>query len=147
MKSILFTWFILIVSTFSNESFSKYNVRIDARFGYKSYSIFINEKGSMYVIKGKSSYFTQKLQYKSYAKSTLTAIKDAHEFYQKLETLNTHRVISSKVNTDAIRVELYYHGQKIYDDSPDAKFWKLFNQITPKLPDGYCPFCPGQKPF
>src|ERR1700744_2036896 len=98
MKSILFTWFILIVNTFSNQSFSKYNVRIDARFGYKSYSIFINEKGDMYVIKGKSSYFTQKLQYKSHTKSVLTSIKDAHNFYQELEILNTHRVISSKVN-------------------------------------------------
>lgn len=124
-----------------------YNVRTDIRFGTKFYSIFINEQGQAYVIKGVDSYYRDTLKIESSDTSKIFKLDSAKVFFDSLNKIKVHPIVGAFYD-DAPRVEIYYDHQKIYDAySWDETFWVLFRPIMEQIPKGYNPFRVSDYPF
>lgn len=124
-----------------------YNFQADIRLGNKFYSIYLNEDGEGYVIKGSGSYYTDTLKIKSSDTSNVFKIDSVKVFFENLNKIKAHPIVGVN-RVDAPRVEIYYNHQKVYDAYKwDETFWKLFRPIMEQIPRGFNPFRANDKPF
>jgi hypothetical protein len=144
----IFCSFFLLFSCKEKDSDIKpYNVQADIRLGNKFYSIYLNDDGEGYVIKGDGSYYTDTLKVQSSDTSNVFKIDSVKVFFENLNRIKAHPIIGVN-RVDAPRVEIYYDHQKVYDAYKwDATFWNLFRPIMYQIPKGFNPFRADDKPF
>ncbi len=131
-----------------NNNENSYDVRSDIRLGNKFYSIFLNENGEGYVIKGKGSYYTDTLKIESSDTSNVFKLDSAKVFFEVLNRIKTNPIFKKNRTGTAPRAEIYYDQQKVYDGYTwDEKFWDLFRPIMYQIPNGFNPFRADDKPF
>jgi hypothetical protein len=124
-----------------------YSVRTDIRLGSKFYSIYFNEIGDAYAIKGNCSYYTEPLKVESSDTSSLFKLDSVKPFFVKLDAIKINPIIGGN-REGAPRVEIYYGNKKIYDACKwDEPFWDLFRPIMEQIPKGFNPFLSDDKPF
>lgn len=124
-----------------------YNVRADFRMGSKFYSIWMNENGKAYAIKGEGSFYTEPLKILTSDTSEVFRMDSVGQFYKNLETVRKKPITGSNY-MGAPRVEIYYDGQQIYDSYRwNEAFWDLFRPIMHQIPKKFNPFLTNDKPF
>ena len=137
----------LLFSCKAQTNREQYKVRADIRLSTKFYSIYMNEEGQAYVIKGNSSYYTDTLKIESSDTSNVFKIDSVKVFFENLNKIKANPIIGVK-RVDAPRVEIFYDHQKIYDAYRwDETFWNLFRPIMEEIPKGFNPFRESDKPF
>jgi hypothetical protein len=145
---IPFFFFPFYSCTEKNADKESYNVRADVRFGTKFYSIFLNEQGKAYAIKGVGSDYTDTFNVKSSDTSRVFKLDSTKIFLMNLDKIKSHPIIEGVSQPDAPRVEIYFDQQKIYDVYKwDGTFWGLFRPIMEQIPKGYNPFRISENPF
>lgn len=131
-----------------NDNEQSYNVRSDIRLGTKFYSIFLNEEGNGYVIRGKGSYYTDTLRIESSDTSNVFKFDSAKIFFETLDKIKINPIVKANRTGTAQRTEVYYDNQKVYDSYAwDETFWDLFKPIMEQIPRGFNPFRANDKPF
>lgn len=148
----LFVFIVCLLFTLAceqnNSKNKEYDVRADIRLGTAFYSIFVNEQGFAYVIRGSGTDYNEQLEVKSSDTSAIVRLDSVRVFYRQLNELKKQPHIFGITVLDAPRVEVYYDSDKIYDsNSWNAKFWDLFRPIATQLPKGYNPFTASDHPF
>jgi hypothetical protein len=124
-----------------------YNVRTDFRMGSKFYSIWMNENGKAYAIKGEGSFYTEPLKILTSDTSEVFKMDSVKQFYGSLEKMKKQPIIGSNY-MGAPRVEIYCDGQQIYDSYRwNEAFWDLFRPIMHQIPKGFNPFLTNDRPF
>lgn len=127
---------------------SLFNVQADIRLGSKFYSIYFNELGNAYVVKGDGTYYTEPLKVESSDTSKTFKLDSAKRFFEILNEVKANPVKKGNRVGSAQRGEVYYNHQKIYDSYAwDETFWGLFAPIMEQIPKGYNPFRTDDKPF
>ena len=151
MQSVYILFFFLAFTPCkekNNNNQKPYDVRSDIRLGNKFYSIFLNESGEGYVIKGKGSYYTDTLKIESSDTSNVFKFDSAKEFFEVLNRIKTNPIFKNNRAGTAPRAEIYYNQQKVYDAYTwDETFWDLFRPIIEQIPKGFNPFLTDDKPF
>jgi len=123
-------------------------IKIDFRFGYKFFSVRINEEGRTYVIKGKGSFFTYPMKIVKADTSRIFTLDSIKSLNRNISKLKQKPVLSTHVNTDSPRAEVYYLNQKIMDNSQiSSEFIDLIKPIITQLPKGFNPFLGDEDPF
>ena len=141
--------FILFYSCRGYESRdSVYSVRADIRLYDNFYSIYTNEKGNSYVVKGIGTNYMDKLVVKSADTSHKFKIDSINLFFEELNQFKTKPFYRKNRTGTAQRAEVYYNQTKVFDGYAwDEAFWKLFRPIMEELPKNYNPFLADDKPF
>jgi len=150
MKSFyIFPFFLAFISCKAKVHDAElYNVRTDIRLGNKFYSIYVNEEGSAYVVKGAGSYYTDTLKIKSSDTSEVFKLDSISLFFETLNKIKANPIFRANRTSTAPRAEMYYDHQKIYDAYAwDETFWDLFRPIMEQIPKGFNPFRVNDKPF
>lgn len=125
-----------------------YVIKIDFRFGYKFFSVRINEKGRAYVLKGKGNFFTYPMKIVQADTSRIFTLDSIKSLNRNISKLKQKPAFSTHVNTDSPRAEVYYLNQKIMDNSQiSSEFIDLIKPIITQLPRGFNPFFGDEDPF
>ncbi|RVU01319.1 hypothetical protein EOD41_04970 [Mucilaginibacter limnophilus] len=122
-----------------------YNIKTDIRFGRTFYSIYLNNTGYGYVVKGQGSPYTELfLRIDTAEMSKAFKIDSLYAVFQGLQALKRKPQLQTANTTDSAHVEIYYDGRKIYDDyTMSVKFWIVFRPMLTDLPEGFNPFIEG----
>ena len=127
---------------------SLYNVQADIRLGSKFYSIYINELGNAYVIKGNGTYYTETLKVESSDTSKTFKLDSAKKFFKTLNEVKANPIKKGNRAGTAQRAEVFWNHQKIYDSYAwDETFWDLFRPIMEQLPKCFNPFLADEHSF
>lgn len=130
----------------SNDSI--YSVRADIRLHDKFYSIYLNEKGNSFVVKGIGTNYMDKLAVKAADTSHEFKIDSINLFFQELNYFKTKPFYGKNHRGNAQKAEVYYNQTKVFEGYAwDEAFWKLFRPIMEQLPKNYNPFLADEKPF
>jgi hypothetical protein len=144
---ISYSFFLFFACKEKDKDEKLYNVQTDIRLGSKFYSIYLNEEGKAYVIKGNGSYYTDTLKILSADTSNVFKLDSIKLFFENLNRIKANPIIGPN-RVDAPRVEIYYDNQKIYDDYKwDEVLWDLFKPIMEQIPQGFNPFRVSDNPF
>lgn len=147
---VCFLYFILLIvgCKAKKDDKSSYIVQADIRFGNKFYSIYLNELGNAYVIKGDGTNYSEPLKIESSDTSRIFKLDSAKRFFEILSEVKFNPIKNvSRIGT-AQRGEVYYNHQKIYDSYAwDESFWNLFGPIMEQIPKGFNPFLIDSKTF
>ncbi|MGK2862486.1 MAG: hypothetical protein ACSLE0_11160 [Chitinophagaceae bacterium] len=143
MKELLYTLFFFATILSCKERYHNnrsYCVRTDIRFGSRFCSIFINEDGTAYAIKGRGSHYTEPLKIISSDTSNIFKLDSIKLYLENLNKIKDEPVIGGYRN-DAHRAEIYCNQKKVYDAyNWDEEFWKLIKPIMEQIPKGFNPF-------
>lgn len=124
-----------------------YAARNDIRFGKRFFSIFINEDGTAYVIKGIGSNYMDSLKIESSDTSEVFKLDSSNVYFEQLKKIKNDSIMDPSI-PGGPRTEIYYHQQKVYDSYYGGeKFWDMFRPIMEQLPKGFSPFRVNEKPF
>ena len=128
---------------------NSYQVRMDVRFGSKFFSIYVNDKGETFVVKGKGSNYTGRFTNTVTSDTSKVFKSDSlRVFFDKVKKMEAHPVIIESNVTDAARIEIYYKSKKVYDYYGfDSTFMSLFRDNMGQLPKGFNPFRADDHPF
>jgi hypothetical protein len=152
MKKVLIWLFIanyllIIGCGTSDASTEPYPARTDVRFGNKFYSVFVNEQGDAYVIRGIGTNYTEVLKIEKADTSNRVKLDSAKVFFDRLKEIQTSPVYDTS-SPDAPRVEIYCNNHKIYDSYIwSNEFLNLFRPVMMQLPNGFNPFLISERPF
>ena len=147
LLSTLLLFGILISCTNKTTNETIYTVRNDIRWGRSFFSIFIQEDGRAYVVKGTGTFYTDSLKIISADTSAVFTLDSSKVYFRELNNIKSNPIIDSS-RSDAPRIEIYYHQKKIYDSYFWGEpFWKMFRPIMGQLPKGFSPFRVNEKPF
>ena len=146
--TIVFLTLVVLLSCKQHESDPPYTVRTDIRLGNKFYSVFVNQDGNAYVIKGRGTVYTESLTVAN-ADTSKRFRSDAMKiFFNKVRSMKEHPIINMPDITDASRIEIYCDTKKVLDSYGLRKpYMDLFIPIMGKLPKGYNPFFANEHPF
>jgi hypothetical protein len=131
-----------------NYSKPSYDARMDVRFSGKFFSIFFNQYGKAYVVKGIDVDGSGVLK-PSHSDTSIVFNSDSIKYsYKALSLIKSKPVIAFKSIGDSPRIEIYHNKKKIYDANTwDESFLTVFRPIMKELPKGYNPFNISEKPF
>jgi hypothetical protein len=147
-RSVALYCCLFFAYTINVDAQTHYNIRVDIRFGYKFYSIFIDNNSRAYVIRGNGSGYLENFKIITSDTSHRFKLSHINLFYRDVDKLKAKpRIMNSSV-TDSPRVEIYYEGKKIYDGQESGTmFWEMFKPVMLQLPKGYNPLLLDDHPF
>ena len=130
-------------------SHEKYDIHADIRLGKRFYSIYLDKSGDGYAVKGTGSFYTTPLVIENSITSGAFKADSIMGLLHILTRLTFDSTIKKSPKGTFPRLEIYYKGAKVYDDTypRDPSVWDGLRPIIPQLPRGFNPFLTDDYPF
>lgn len=149
LKAVYFFFLLTFISCKDKVTKGEqYDVKCDIRLGKTFYSIYLNQEGHAYVIKGNGSFYTEPLTIRSSDTSNVFKLDSTKSFFETLNKFRENPIYKANRTGIAQRAEVYYDNRKVFDSYAwDEMFWDLFRPIIEQVPKGFNPFLINDNSF